>query len=65
GVGLALLPGRIGHLYPGALQYSRVRREQRVAQTLGLCYLASRADDEAIVALEAAARGATAELTPA
>ncbi|MGN8197845.1 LysR family transcriptional regulator [Salinisphaera sp. RV14] len=65
GVGLALLPGRIGQLYPGALQYSRVRREQRVSQTLGLCYLASRAEDEAIVALEAAARSATAQPRPA
>ncbi|KEZ78278.1 LysR family transcriptional regulator [Salinisphaera hydrothermalis] len=60
GVGLALLPGRISQLYPGALQFSRVKREQRVAQTLGLCYLASRAGDEAIMALETAAREATA-----
>lgn len=60
GVGLALLPGRIAELYPGALQFLRVHRDQRVAQTLGLCYLASRADDEALVALKQAAMAATA-----
>lgn len=59
GVGLAVLPGRIAELYPGALRFLRVRREQRVAQTLGLCYLTSRADDDAISALERAALGAT------
>ncbi|WP_423821229.1 LysR family transcriptional regulator [Salinisphaera sp. SPP-AMP-43] len=61
GVGLAVLPGRIATLYPGALRFTRIRHEQRVAQTLGLCYLVSRAEDEAIIALEQAALGATAE----
>lgn len=60
-VGLAVLPGRIAELSPGALRFSRVRRDQRVAQTLGLCYLSSRADDETIAALEQAALEATAE----
>ncbi|MDA3920402.1 MAG: LysR family transcriptional regulator [Salinisphaera sp.] len=60
GVGLALLPGRIDQLYPGALHFARVRPEQTVHQTLGLCYLTSRAGDEAIDALEAAARAVTA-----
>jgi len=56
GVGLALLPGRIRQLYPGALRFVPVRPDQAVRQTLGLCYLSSRAGDESIVALEAAAR---------
>ena len=55
GVGHALLPKRIDDIYPGALSFSRVARDQRVTQTLGLCYLKSRASDERITALEDAA----------
>lgn len=55
GVGLALLPGRIAELYPGALRFHRIRRSQVVRQTVGLCHLTSRADDEALAALRRAA----------
>ncbi|ROO28127.1 LysR family transcriptional regulator [Salinisphaera japonica] len=55
-VGYALLPGRIAELYPGALAFQRVRRAQAVSQHVGLCHLASRAEDESIGALIAAAR---------
>lgn len=56
GVGLALLPGRIDQLYPDVLRFVPVRPEQTVRQTLGLCYLASRAREETVIALESAAR---------
>lgn len=56
GVGMALLPGRIDQLYPDVLRFVPVRPEQTVRQTLGLCYLSSRGNDEAITALTAAAR---------
>lgn len=59
GVGHALLPKRIDDIYPGALSFARVTPNQRVTQTLGLCYLKSRAADERIVALEQAAIAVT------
>ena len=46
GVGHALLPKRIDDIYPGALAFSRVVENQRVTQTIGLCYLKSRRADE-------------------
>lgn len=60
GVGHALLPGRIDDVYPGALAFARVIASQRVVQTVGMCYLKSRASDERIVALEQA----TGEIAP-
>ena len=65
GVGYALLPGRIAELYPGALTFQRVKRHQRVAQQVGLCHLASRAEDESIGALIAAARDTIAPMVDA
>lgn len=54
-VGHALLPKRIDDIYPGALAFSRVVESQRVVQSIGLCYLKSRAGDERIAAFEQAA----------
>ncbi|WP_348761617.1 LysR family transcriptional regulator [uncultured Salinisphaera sp.] len=65
GVGYALLPGRIAELYPGALTFQRVQKSQRVAQQVGLCHLASRAEDESIGALIAAARDIIAPMVDA
>lgn len=59
GVGHALLPGRIDDIYPGALSFTPVAEAQRVTQTLGLCYLKSRAADGRITALEEAAIAVT------
>ncbi|MES1925630.1 LysR family transcriptional regulator [Salinisphaera sp. T31B1] len=60
GVGHALLPGRIDNIYPGQLDFFRVVSAQRVIQTIGLCYLKSRASDERVVALARAATEVTA-----
>ncbi|WP_348766791.1 LysR family transcriptional regulator [uncultured Salinisphaera sp.] len=59
GVGHALLPKRIDDIYPGALAFSPVVENQRVTQTIGLCYLKSRRADERIAALEKAAIAVT------
>lgn len=61
GVGLALLPARIAALYPDALRFHRVVADQRVQQTIGLCHLGSRREDESLAALRRAASQVVAE----